>query len=111
MKSSWKLLSSSRHINDDVVLLIVIIPEMLDMFGSFHDHAAVMSSSRWILPESLTLMGYLSSGLTVLLIIIPMVFSIIRGTGVARYVDRGSMASLLAAPEAGNGAVTRDGLC
>jgi ABC-2 type transport system permease protein len=104
MKSSWKLLVIFSAILTMYVVMIVLMysPEMLEMFRQFAvTMPQLMNSFNMdFSAESLTLPGYLSSGLYgFILIVFPMVFSIIRGNGlVARYVDRGSMASLLAAP-------------
>ncbi len=104
MKSSWKLLAIFTAILTMYVVLMIMMytPEMLDMFRQFSSSMPKLMSSfnMDFSAESLTLLGYLASGLYgFILIVFPMVFSIIRGNGlVARYVDRGSMASLLAAP-------------
>ena len=104
MKSSWKLLLIFTAILTMYVVLMILMytPEMLQMFQQFSETMPGMMSSfnMDFSSDSLTLLGYLASGLYgFILIIFPMVFSIIRGNGlVARYVDRGSMASLLAAP-------------
>ncbi|MBN1776563.1 MAG: ABC transporter permease [Clostridiales bacterium] len=104
MKSSWKLLLIFTAILTMYVVLMIVMytPEMLDMFQQFSATMPQLMSSfnMNFSAESLTLLGYLASGLYgFILIIFPMIFSIIRGNGlVARYVDRGSMASLLAAP-------------
>ena len=104
MKSSWKLLLIFTAILTLYVVLMVIMysPEMLEMFQQFSQTMPGMMNSfnMDFSSDSLTLLGYLASGLYgFILIIFPMVFSMIRGNGlVARYVDRGSMASLLAAP-------------
>ncbi|MFH1880760.1 MAG: ABC transporter permease subunit [Bacillota bacterium] len=103
MRSSWKLLLVFTAILTMYVVLMIVMytPETLEMFRQFSQTMPQMSAFNMnFSAESLTLMGYLSSGLYgFILIVFPMVFSIIRGNGlVARYVDRGSMASLLAAP-------------
>lgn len=104
MKSSWKLLVIFTAILTMYVVLMIVMysPEMLEMFRQFSETMPGMMSSfnMDFSSDSLTLLGYLASGLYgFILIIFPMIFSIIRGNGlVARYVDRGSMASLLAAP-------------
>lgn len=103
MKSSWKLLAIFTAILTMYVVLIIVMysPETLEMFRQFSATMPQMSAFNMdFTAESLTLLGYLTSGLYgFILIVFPMIFSIIRGNGlVARYVDRGSMASLLAAP-------------
>jgi ABC-2 type transport system permease protein len=104
MKSSWKLLAIFSAILTMYVVLMIMMytPEMLTMFRQFSQSMPQLMASfnMNFSAESLTLLGYLSSGLYgFILIVFPMVFSIIRGNGlIARYVDRGSMASLLAAP-------------
>jgi ABC-2 type transport system permease protein len=104
MKSSWKLLLIFTAILTMYIVLMIVMytPAMLEMFRQFSQTMPQLMSSFNMNfdAESLTLLGYLSSGLYgFILIVFPMIFSIIRGNGlVARYVDRGSMASLLAAP-------------
>lgn len=104
MKSSWKMLAVFTAILTMYVVLMIFMytPEMLEMFKQFSTTMPQLMSAFKMdfSAESLQLLGYLSSGLYgFILIIFPMVFSMIRGNGlVARYVDRGSMASLLAAP-------------
>ncbi|HPJ01704.1 MAG TPA: ABC transporter permease subunit [Candidatus Limiplasma sp.] len=104
MKSSWKLLVIFSAILTmyTVLMIVMYTPEMLQMFQQFSQTMPQLMNSfnMDFSSESLTLLGYLASGLYgFILIIFPMIFSIIRGNGlVARYVDRGSMASLLAAP-------------
>ena len=104
MKSSWKLLVIFMAILTLYITLIVAMysPETLEMFQQFSQAMPQMMSafSMDFSADSLTLLGYMASGLYgFILVIFPMVFSIIRGNGlVARYVDRGSLASLLAAP-------------
>jgi ABC-2 type transport system permease protein len=104
MKSSWKLLAVFTAILTMYVVMIIVMytPEMLNMFKQFSETMPQMMSAfnMDFDSDSLTLTGYMVSGLYgYILIMFPMIFSMIRGNGlVARYVDRGSMASLLAAP-------------
>ncbi len=104
MKSSWKLLAIFTAILTMYISLMVFMytPEMLDMFRQFSQTMPQLMNSFQMdfSSDSLTLLGYLASGLYgFILIVFPMIFSIIRGNGlVARYVDRDSMVSLLAAP-------------
>ncbi|HPF86448.1 MAG TPA: ABC transporter permease subunit [Candidatus Limiplasma sp.] len=104
MKSSWKLLVIFAAILALYVVMIIVMysPEMLTMFRQFNETMPQMMAafSMDFTEESLTLLGYMVSGLYgYILLLFPMIFAIIRGNGlVARYVDRGSMASLLAAP-------------
>lgn len=104
MKSSWKLLVIFMAILTLYITLIIAMysPDTLEMFRQFSTAMPQMMSAfnMDFSAESLSLLGYMVSGLYgFILIIFPMIFSIIRGNGlVARYVDRGSMASLLAAP-------------
>lgn len=104
MQSSWKLLVVFAAILTMYVVLIIVMytPEMLEMFRQFNTSMPQMMSSFGMdfSEESLTLLGYMVSGLYgYILILFPMIYAMVRGNGlVARYVDRGSMASLLAAP-------------
>ena len=104
MKSSWKLLAVFLAILTMYVVLIIVMytPQMLDMFKQFSETMPQLMSafSMDFTSDSLTLLGYMVSGLYgYILILFPMIFAMVRGNGlVARYVDRGSMASLLAAP-------------
>ena len=104
MKSSWKLLAVFLAIPTMYVVLIIVMytPEMLNMFKQFSETMPQMMSAfnMDFSSESLTLLGYMVSGLYgYILILFPMIFAMVRGNGlVARYVDRGSMATLLAAP-------------
>ena len=104
MKASWKLLAVFTALLTLYVVMIILMytPEMLNMFRQFSETMPQMMSafSMDFSSDSLTLLGYMVSGLYgYILILFPMIFSMVRGNGlVARYVDRGSMASLLAAP-------------
>ena len=104
MKSSWKLLAAFIAILTMYVVLIIVMytPEMLEMFRQFSVAMPQLMSTFQMdfSEESLSLTGYMVSGLYgYILILFPMIFAMVRGNGlVARYVDRGSMASLLAAP-------------
>ena len=104
MKSSWKLLTVLSAVLALYVVLIIVMytPEMLNMFKQFNDSMPQLMSafSMDFSAESLTLLGYMVSGLYgYILLLFPMIYAMVRGNGlVARYVDRGSMASLLAAP-------------
>jgi len=104
MKSSWKLLVIFTAILTLYVVMIIVMytPEMLNTFRQISESMPGMMSSFGMdfSADSLTLMGFIVSGLYgYILLMFPMIFSMIRGNGlVARYVDRGSMASLLAAP-------------
>ncbi len=104
MKSSWKLLVVFAAILTLYVVMIIVMytPEMLTMFQQFSKTMPQLMSafSMDFSADSLTLLGYMVSGLYgYILVLFPMIYAIVRGNGlVARYVDRGSMASLLAAP-------------
>lgn len=104
MKKSWKLLVVFTAILTLYVVMIIVMytPEMLNMFQQFSQTMPQLMASFKMdfSSDSLTLLGYMVSGLYgYILILFPMIFSMIRGNGlVARYVDSGSMASLLAAP-------------
>jgi len=104
MKASWKLLVVFTAILTLYVVMIIVMysPEMLTMFRQFSQTMPQLMSTFKMdfSAESLTLLGYMVSGLYgYVLILFPMIYAMIRGNGlVARYVDRGSMASLLAAP-------------
>ena len=104
MKSSWKLLVVMAAILTMYIVLIIVMytPEMLNMFQQFNQTMPQLMSafSMDFSADSLTLLGYMVSGLYgYVLILFPMIYAMVRGNGlVARYVDRGAMASLLAAP-------------
>lgn len=102
MKSSWKMLLIFAAILTLYVTMIISMydPEMYKMFDEFTKIMPELMAAMGMTGGAATLLGFMTSYLYgFILIMFPMVFSILTGNRlIARYVDRGSMVSLLAAP-------------
>lgn len=102
MKGSWKILLIFAAILTLYISIIVSMydPEMANMLEQFSEALPEIMAAVGMVGGASNLAGFLSSYLYgFLLLIFPMVYTILRANGlVARYVDRGSMVSLVAAP-------------
>lgn len=102
IKSSIKLILIFAAILTLYVTMITGMynPEMEKILNEFSELFSEMMSAFGMKGNTAPLLGFMSSYLYgMILLIFPMVFSIIRANGlVAKYVDRGSMAALIAAP-------------
>lgn len=102
MKSSVKLLLIFGAIMTLYVSMIIRMydPEMLETLDSFYDMMPELMASVGMTAGATTLIGFMISYLYgFILLIFPMVFCILRGNGlIAKYVDKGSMVTLVAAP-------------
>ena len=102
MKKSIKLLVIFGAIITLYVSIIISMydPEMMKVLDGFAQMMPELMAAVGMTIGSADLLGFMVSYLYgFILLIFPMVFSILRGNGlVAAYVDKGSMASLLAAP-------------
>lgn len=88
-----------------ITLYVVIIinmynPEMMAMLDGIWEAMPELMASVGMSPGATSLLGFMISYLYgFILLIFPMVFCILRGNAlIARYIDRGSMVSLVAAP-------------
>lgn len=102
MKGSIKLLVIFCMI---ITLYISVIigmydPEKMKVFDGFVDAMPELMTAVGMKAGATSLLGFMASYLYgFILIVFPMIFSILRGNGlVAKYVDNGSMVSLVAAP-------------
>lgn len=102
MKNSIKLLLIFGAIMTMYISIIIGMydPEMMDTLDSFYDMMPELMASVGMKAGANTLMGFMVSYLYgFILIVFPMVFCILRGNSlIAKYVDRGSMVTLVAAP-------------
>lgn len=102
MKNSIKLLLIFGAIMTMYISIIIGMydPEMMDTLDSFYDMMPELMASVGMSAGATTLVGFMVSYLYgFILIVFPMVFCILRGNGlIAKYVDRGSMVTLVAAP-------------
>lgn len=102
MKGSFKLLLIFAGILTMYITMIVGMydPDLSDAIRQFEKLMPDLMAAVGMTGGNDTLDGFLSSYLYgMIMIVFPMVYSIIRANGLAaKYVDRGSMASLLAAP-------------
>ncbi|MGI6745511.1 MAG: ABC transporter permease subunit [Acutalibacteraceae bacterium] len=102
MKGSWKLLLIFAAILTMYITMIIGMydPEMSKMLDDFAKAMPDLMSAVGMKGGAATLLGFMSSYLYgMLLLAFPMVFLIIRANAlIAKYVDRGSMVNLLAAP-------------
>jgi ABC-2 type transport system permease protein len=75
-------------------------PEMADILNQFNDAMPGVMAAVGMAGTATTLTGFMSSYLYgMLLLVFPMVFTILRAHGlIGKYVDRGSMVALVAAP-------------
>lgn len=102
MKNSIKLLLIFGAIMTVYISIIIGMydPEMMDTLDSFYDMMPELMASVGMKAGANTLVGFMVSYLYgFILIVFPMVFCILRGNGlIAKYVDRGSMVTLVSAP-------------
>ena len=102
MKRNVKLLVLFGMIISMYVYIIISMydPKMMEMMDNFAKLMPELMAAMGMTTDTANLMAFMISYLYgFILLIFPMVFSILRGHGlVAAYVDKGSMASLLAAP-------------
>lgn len=102
MKGSVKLLLIFGAVITLYVTIIITMyePEMMATLDSFYEVMPEMMAAVGMKAGATTLIGFMISYLYgFILLVFPMVFCILRGNGlIARYVDRGSMAALVAAP-------------
>ncbi|MDO5401731.1 MAG: ABC transporter permease subunit [Eubacteriales bacterium] len=102
MKGSVKLLVIFGAILTMYVAIIVSLydPEMMIVLDSFVDAMPEVMAAVGMTAGAISLLGFMISYLYgFILLIFPMVFAILRGNGlIAKYVDRGSMVALVAAP-------------
>lgn len=102
MKGSLKMLVIFAAVISMYVSVIISMydPEMMKTLDSFYAIMPEIMASVGMTAGSTSLIGFMISYLYgFILLIFPMVFCILRGNGlIARYTDKGSMVSLLAAP-------------
>jgi len=102
LKGSWKLLVIFAAVLTMYIVMIIGMfdPKMADMLDQFTKVMPDLMNAVGMKGDTSTLLGFMSSYLYGMLFsVFPMVFSIIRGNAlIAKYVDRGSMVALLAAP-------------
>lgn len=102
MKGSWKLLAIFAAVLTMYLSMIIGMynPALSKTLDEFAKMLPDVMSAVGMKGGATTLLGFLSSYLYgMLLLVFPMVFTIIRGNAlIAKYVDRGSMVALLAAP-------------
>lgn len=102
MKNSVKLLVIFAAIMTMYITIIVSMydPEMMATLDSFVEVMPEIMAAVGMSAGATSLLGFMISYLYgFILLIFPMVFCILRGNGlIAKYVDRGSMVSLAAAP-------------
>ncbi len=102
MKGSLKMLFLFAAIISMYVTIIISMydPEMMATLDSFYEVMPELMASLGMGAGAASLIGFIISYLYgFILLIFPMVFCILRGNGlIAKYVDRGSMVTLLASP-------------
>lgn len=102
IKSSIKPLIIFAAVITMYVTIIISMynPEMMDMLDGFAEAMPELMAAVGMTAGSTSLLGFLVSYLYgFILLLFPMVFSILRGNGlIAKYIDKGSMVSLVAAP-------------
>ena len=102
MKGSIKLLIIFAMIITMYVSIIVKMydPELMETLDSFVEVMPEIMAAVGMSSGATSLLGFMISYLYgFILLIFPMVFCILRGNGlIAKYVDKGSMVSLMAAP-------------
>ncbi len=102
MKGSIKLLIIFGAIITLYVSIIIHMydPQMMKTLDSFAEIMPELMASVGMKADSATLLGFMVSYLYgFILLIFPMLFCILRGNAlIAKYVDKGSMVSLAAAP-------------
>ncbi len=102
MKSSWKMLVVFGAVLTLYVTMIISMydPSLAKTLQEFRSAMPELMAAVGMDGNDSTLIGFMSSYLYgMILIVFPMIFSIMRAHGlIAKYVDRGSMTTLLAAP-------------
>lgn len=102
MKSSIKMLIIFGMIISMYVAIIISMydPEMMDSLDQFYELMPEIMAAVGMRAGATTMIGFMISYLYgFIFIVFPMLFCILRGNGlVAKYIDRGSMVTLLAAP-------------
>ena len=102
MKGSIKLLVIFAAVITLYVSIIISMydPELMAVLDGFIEVMPEMMAAVGMRAGATTLMGFMISYLYgFILLVFPMVFCILRGNGlIAKYIDRGSMAALVAAP-------------
>ncbi len=102
MKGSFKLLIIFGAVISMYVSIIISMydPEMMATLDSFYEVMPELMASVGMSTGATSLIGFMVSYLYgFILLIFPMVFCILRGNGlIAKYADKGSMVTLLAAP-------------
>lgn len=102
MKNSLKLLLIFAAIMTMYVSIIISMydPELMKTLDSFYEIMPELMAAVGMSAGANTLLGFMISYLYgFILLVFPMVFCILRGNGlIAKYVDRGSMVALVAAP-------------
>ena len=102
VKGSLKLLFIFCAVITMYVSIIINMydPQMMKMLDSFTEAMPELMASVGMKANAADLLGFMVSYLYgFILLIFPMLFCILRGNGlIAKYVDKGSMVSLVAAP-------------
>lgn len=102
MKGSIKLLLIFAAIITMYVSIIISMydPQLMETLDSFVEVMPQLMAAVGMSAGATSLLGFMISYLYgFILLVFPMVFCILRGNGlIAKYVDRGSMVSLVAAP-------------
>ena len=102
MKGSIKLLVIFGAVITMYVAIIISLydPEVMKTLNSFAKMMPELMAAVGMKTNTVSLLGFMVSYLYgFILLIFPMVFSILRGNAlIAKYVDKGSMVSLVAAP-------------
>ena len=102
MKGSIRLLLIFGAVMTLYISIIISMydPEMMKTLDNFAEVMPDLMASVGMKAHASNLLGFMVSYLYgFILLIFPMVFSILRGNAlIARYVDKGSMLSLIAAP-------------
>lgn len=102
MKGSVKVLIIFAAIVTLYISMIISMydPQMVETLDSFYEIMPEVMAAVGMSAGSTSLIGFMISYLYgFILLVFPMVFCILRGNGlVAKYVDRGSLVTLLAAP-------------
>lgn len=102
MKGSVRLLVIFSAIMTLYISMIITMydPETMAMLDGFVEAMPEIMAAVGMRAGATSLLGFMISYLYgFILLVFPMIFSILRGNGlIAKYVDRGSMVSLVAAP-------------
>lgn len=102
MKGSLKILLIFAAVITMYVSIIITMydPEMMKTLDSFYEVMPEIMASVGMTAGATSLIGFMISYLYgFILLVFPMVFCILRGNGlIAKYVDKGAMTALLAAP-------------